>query len=347
MKAIFFKTILISLIISLFCLTGCEVGNTQNAYRDLSVDMTPRQINAENANDFTDVVENVRSCVVGISATNTDYYSVGSGVCVASGGYILTNHHVVSGAKALTVYFADKTQASAQTIWSDSSIDLAIIKSEREIPYIEFGDSDNVQVGEDVIAIGTPLTLQFKHTVTKGIVSAKDRTLEVDSTNGASYLQNLIQHDASINPGNSGGALISSEGKLIGINTLKATEAEGIGFAIPTKLSKAIVEKISQNEAYVSPYLGIFGFDATIAQYYGKTLYDEGVYVVDIDTNSASAKAGLKTGDIITGLGNNKISTMLDLRVALYGYDVGDTITMNIKSGGGTRTIEFVATARP
>lgn len=345
MKAIFFKVVLLTFIMTSLIFTGCD--NRQNYLRDLSVDMTPRQINVGATNDFAEIVDEVRSSVVGISATSSDYQSVGSGVCVADGGYILTNHHVVNGASSLVVYFADKTQAKATTIWSDSSVDLAIIKSEREIPYIQFGDSDSVRVGEDVIAIGTPLTLQFKHTVTKGIVSAKDRTLEVDSTNGSSYLQNLIQHDASINPGNSGGALISREGKLIGINTLKATEAEGIGFAIPTKIGKAIVSKVSNNESYSPPYLGVFGFDATIAQYYGKTLYDEGVYVVDIDSNSSSAKAGLKIGDIITKIGDYEVKTMLDLRVALYGFDVGDTISLNIQRNGINKTIDFIGTQRP
>lgn len=345
MKAIFFKLGLMAVLLATTLFSGCEYQ--QRYIPDPSVNMTPRQISVQSPNDFVNIVDEVRSAVVGISSTTPEYYSVGSGVCVADGGYILTNHHVVADAKSLVVYFADKTQANAQTIWSDSAIDLAIIKSERPLPYIEFGDSAEVKVGEDVIAIGTPITLQFKHTVTKGIVSAKDRTLEVDGTNGTSYLQNLIQHDASINPGNSGGALISSQGKLIGINTLKATEAEGIGFAIPVEVGKAIVSKISNNEAYKVPYLGIFGFDATVAQYYGKTMYDNGVYVVSIDENSPSAKAGLTKGDIISKIGDKQINTMLDLRVALYTYDVGDKITLDVVRNNKTQQLEFNATQRP
>ena len=161
MKTIIFKLLTIFMFVSLTFLGGCQTAE-QQFIRDLSVDMTPRQISVTSPNDFTAIVEQVRSAVVGISATTADYYSVGSGVCVAEGGYILTNHHVVSGAKKLVVYFADKTQSNAQTIWSDSSIDLAIIKCERDIPFIEFGDTESIKVGQDVIAIGTPLTLQFK-----------------------------------------------------------------------------------------------------------------------------------------------------------------------------------------
>ena len=346
MKTIFFKLLLVPMLCLFLLVGGCQ-NNEQQFLRDLSIDMTPRQISISSPNDFIAIVEEVRSAVVGISATTADYYSVGSGVCVAQGGYILTNHHVISGAQKLVVYFADKTQSNAQTIWSDSSIDLAIIKCERDMPFVEFGDTESVKVGQDVIAIGTPLTLQFKHTVTKGIVSAKDRTLEVDGDNGVSYLQNLIQHDASINPGNSGGALISGEGKLIGINTLKASDAEGIGFAIPVEVGKAIVSQISNNESYKVPYLGIFGFDATVAQYYGKTLYETGVYVVNIDESSASAKAGLQKGDIIVSMGSEKITTMLDMRVALYGYKVGDKVVMEVVRDGQTKTINFIATERP
>ena len=155
----------------------------------------------------TDVVENnVKGAVVGIASFSSSGTSVGSGVAISDGGYVLTNHHVVNGANSILVYYADKTQGPAKSIWSDSSLDLAIIQTEKNMPYLQCGTSKELKVGQDILAIGTPLTLQFKHTVTKGIVSALNRTLEVGSISDAVYLQNLIQHDASINPGNSGGS---------------------------------------------------------------------------------------------------------------------------------------------
>ena len=348
MKASFFKKLMLCLFLSCsLILVGCDgKQNLYNGIEDTSINMTPRLIVANNQSTEL-LVEDIRSAVVGISARNNDSYSVGSGVAVADGGYILTNHHVISGANEVVVYFANNTANYADIIWSDSALDLAIIKSQTNIPYLELGNVQDVNVGEDVIAIGTPLTLQFTHTVTKGIVSAMNRTLEVENENGLSYLQNLIQHDASINPGNSGGPLISNEGKVIGINTLKATEAEGIGFAIPIDIGKAIINKIVKNNNYEQPYLGIFGFDAIIAQYYGETLNQNGVYVVNIDENSQGFKNGLRKGDVIVQIGNQNVNTMLDLRIGLYNYDIGDNITLKYLRNGGVYTITFIGEKRP
>lgn len=348
MKASFFKKILLCIMLSTaFILVGCGKQNAlYNGVIDTNVNMTPRLIVSNNQSTEL-LVEDVRSAVVGISSRSNNAYSVGSGVAVADGGYILTNHHVIAGASEVVVYFANNTADYADIIWSDSALDLAIIKSHTNIPYLELGSLTNVKTGEDVIAIGTPLTLQFTHTVTKGIVSAMNRTLEVENENGISYLQNLIQHDASINPGNSGGPLISLEGKVIGINTLKATEAEGIGFAIPIDIGKAIVNKIVANNNYEQPYIGIFGFDAIIAQYYGETLNQNGVYVVNIDENSSAYLNGLKKGDVIVEIGNQQVNTMLDLRIGLYNYDIGDKITLKYVRDGKIHIITFDGEKRP
>lgn len=348
MKAGFFKKIILVLTLS-FCLIFSGCTNKENLYSgiaDTNVNMTPRLIVSRS--DSTEMlVEDIRSAVVGISAISNNAYSVGSGVAVADGGYILTNHHVINGASEVIVYFANNTADYADIIWSDSSLDLAIIKSKTNLPYLELGNVADVNVGEDVLAIGTPLTLQFTHTVTKGIVSAMNRTLEVESNAGLSYLQNLIQHDASINPGNSGGPLISSDGKVIGINTLKANEAEGIGFAIPIDIGKAIVNKIVENNNYETPYLGIFGFDAIIAEYYGETLNQKGVYIANIDEKSSAYMSGLKKGDVITKIGNKEIVTMLDLRIGLYSYNIGDKINIQFIRNGESKNISFIGEKRP
>jgi serine protease Do len=301
---------------------------------DASVDMTPRKIASQTDLQAEEVVQSVKSAVVGISAHSSNGTSVGSGVAIEDGGFILTNHHVVNGAKSILVYFADKTQSTASFVWSDASLDLAIIKSAKNMPFLECGNSKDLKVGQDVLAIGTPLTLQFKHTVTKGIVSALNRTLEVGGISDVNYLQNLIQHDASINPGNSGGPLISMDCKVVGINTLKASESEGIGFAIPIEVGFAIGKQVIENQKTTSAYVGLFGFDAQIASFYNQTTVSEGVYVLSVDEKSPASKCGIKEGDVVVQIDDKPIKTVLDFKVAMYMYETGDPMTIKILRNG-------------
>jgi S1-C subfamily serine protease len=327
---------------SVIMLGGCDI--TSKAISN--VDMTPRLIVATTGQAVEDVVENVQPAVVGISAHSNYGSSVGSGVAIADGGYILTNHHVVGGAKTIVVHFANQTQSIAQHIWDDPSLDLAIIKSKTNLPYLETGSSKNLKVGQDIIAIGTPLALQFKHTVTKGIVSALNRTLEVGTVSDVTYMQNLIQHDASINPGNSGGPLISLDCKLVGINTLKASEAEGIGFAIPIEIAQAISERVINNSSYVPAYIGLFGLDSQIAAFYNQTKEINGVYIVSIDKNSPAEQGGVKEGDVLVQVGENSVSTVLDLRMSLYKIDKGERVSLKVLRDGKQIVIEVQAQER-
>ena len=343
-KAVVFltKNLIFALILVIFCILGGCINTKHNIDNyDESVNMTPRQITIANSMQTTEVVEEVKSAVVGISCTLYNGYSVGSGVAVAPNGYILTNQHVISGARNLTVYFADKTESSANIIWQDSSIDLAVIKTSRDIPYLECGDDGDVTTGEDVIAIGTPLALDFTHTVTKGIVSALNRTLQVENSNGkVSYMQNLIQHDASINPGNSGGPLINSRGQVIGINTLKATEAEGLGFAIPIVVGQSVLSNLSINPQWTSAYMGVFGFDSNVAKFRGEKVdTNSGVYITNIDEKVEKSLGGLKTGDIIIEINGHNIKNMLDLRTTLYKYKCGDKLFVKVIRNGEELTL--------
>ena len=335
----------IAIFISLTCFfSGCLSGTVGNV--DQSINMKPRLITST-AGSLEEMVENVTPAVVGISAVYSNVESVGSGVAIAPNGYIVTNDHVVSGANDINVYFANKTSAKAKLIWKDSAMDLAIIKTDVNMPYLEVNSGD-IKVGADVVAIGTPLTLQFKHTTTKGIISALDRTIEVDNSDGTtSYLQNLIQHDSSINPGNSGGPLINSNGQVVGINTLKVTDAEGLGFAIPIEVVVPVMNKILQNGSYETPYLGMFGFDATIAKFYNRTLETDGVYVLNIDKSSPIYRAGVREGDIVVGIDNIDTNTMLDLRTSVYNYEVGDNAKVVYLKDGKTLNGDLTFTARP
>ena len=184
--------------------------------------------------------------------------------------------------------------------------------------------------------------------VEQGIISALDRTIEVDNSDGTtSYLQNLIQHDSSINPGNSGGPLINSNGQVVGINTLKVTDAEGLGFAIPIEVVVPVMNKILQNGSYETPYLGMFGFDATIAKFYNRTLETDGVYVLNIDKSSPIYRAGVREGDIVVGIDNIDTNTMLDLRTSVYNYEVGDNAKVVYLRDGKTLNGDLTFTARP
>ncbi len=324
------KIVLAFLLLSPCILCGC-MGSDNSYYIDRSVDMRVREITLDGTDEL-EMLDKARSAVVGISVDLGNGYAIGSGVSLKNGNYILTNNHVVEDGGNITLYYADKSTGSGKLLWRDAGLDLAILKSSKEIPYLKIGSSKNLKVGESVFAFGTPLTLQFKHTVTKGIVSALNRTLEVEGTSGSNFLQSLVQHDASINPGNSGGPLINSKGEVVGINTLKASEGEGLGFANPIEIGAVILDRIIENNNYKVPYLGIFGFDSEIAQVYGEALNQDGVYV--IDALGPAKSAGIVKGDVITSLGEVKIKNMQDLRTSLFNYNAGDNITLEYQRNG-------------
>lgn len=318
-------------------LKGCEWGTNTAQF---SVDMTPRVVTLSESS-AEDVVAAVSAASVAIKATGVKTEAIGSGVAVASGGYVVTNYHVIEGAKNLTLYLANNSTTSASVVWSDEGQDLAILKAGVDLPYVEMSASKNLQKGQDVLAIGTPLGLQFEQTVTKGIVSALNRTVEVENSNGStSYIQNLIQHDASINPGNSGGPLFNLRGQVVGINTLKASEAEGLGFAIPIEVCVPVLNKLTKGLSFETPYLGLFGFDATTAKYYDKTTLFDGVYVMNVSKDGPAYEAGIEIGDVITKIGGKDISTLLDLRVELYNFEAGDEVEFEIDRNGQTKVVE-------
>lgn len=324
----------------IFSCVGCTPSKTEV---DTSVDMTPRLISTADVDSSADVAEAVRSAIVGVSAKLSNGTSLGSGVAIADGGYVLTNQHVISGQKSITLYFADKTTANAELIWSDSSIDLAILKSSKNLPYLSTSPLSDVQIGDDVLAVGTPLSLQFQHTFTKGIVSALNRTLEIQSLGGyTTYMQNLIQHDASINSGNSGGPLINSKGKIIGINSLKASDAEGIGFAIPIETATAVAERVIPNTNFEQVRLGVFGCDAELAKFKNQTDKDKGVFVLDIKSGSIMSATELKQGDVITSINNDSISNTLDFRKAIYKLDFGQEVVVGVYSEGQEKEIKIL-----
>ena len=267
---------------------------------------------------------------------------IGSGSIISSDGYIMTNSHVVSDGDVneINVLFSDGSTEQADLVWNDATLDLAIVKVKKDnLPVMELGDSDKMGVGDRVVAIGNPLGLQLQSTVTSGIISGLNRSV---SFNTGAQMDGLMQTDAAINAGNSGGALLNSKGEQIGINTAKAGNSDGIGFAIPTNLVKPIIEQIKENGEYHSVYLGITGQSLDYFLQYpqvnlGELEGKEGVLVTSIFDDSDV----LKKGDLITAVDGNKVTDMLSLRKNLLSYKVGDKATITVLRDGKSMDLDF------
>ena len=305
-------------------LTGCTTANIHAG----------TLISLSDTSHTKEIAAAVEPAIVGVSGVSSTGESVGSGVCVAKGGYVVTNSHVINNCQKIYLYLSDKTTATADLIYEDTILDLAILKSNISLSYLNLGDSDELEVGQDILAVGTPLSLTLTHTFTKGIISAMNRTLKVSGSNGEGYMQNLIQHDASLNPGNSGGPLINSKGEVVGINTLKISSGEGIGFAIPSKSFKTLLNSYVNKINYQKPYLGVYGYDNEIANYNGKSDIEEGFYVIDVSENSPLKKIGLKSSSVITEINNSKIRNALDLKEELYKLSDGDVAVIGYYQDG-------------
>jgi serine protease Do len=275
-----------------------------------------------------------------------DSTSTGSGIFISSNGYILTNNHVIEGASQYQVVYADGTQHDASLVGTDQYSDLAVLNVSDSVPSVaKLGNSDALNPGETVIAIGSPLG-DFKNTVTVGVVSATGRS--IDSGYGYS-IDGLIQTDAAINQGNSGGPLVNLAGEVIAINTLiirssgSGTVAEGLGFAIPINTARAVSEQLIQ-KGYVSrPYLGISYQPITprVSAIY-RLPVQYGVYITDVASNSPGSKAGLQVGDIITSIDQTALDETHAYINTLFQYSAGDTVTLTVNRNG--RSIEIQVT---
>ena len=298
--------------------------------------VTIRQQAAGEAESLADMVARLSPSVVGIATRQNGQQGIGSGVIVSADGYILTNHHVAAEGAEVTLIFADGTKELASAVWSSQALDLAIVKAKGDsYPAAAMGSVEDARVGEQVVAIGTPLALQFQHTVTGGIVSALNRTLQVPSCRSTAFMEQLIQTDVAINPGNSGGPLLNQRGEVIGIVTVRVEEAAGIGFAIPIDIARPIVEHFFADGSYVTPKMGAYLFDSEIARYYdANSTMTTGLYVIDVEPGSAAQSAGIQTGDILLRADGRECKTLLDLRYVLFSHKVGETLELEVQRGG-------------
>lgn len=342
-----------------FLLSGAKDNSKTNV--DKNIDNQPKKEVSqtidikENESMESVVVKKSIDSVVGINTiskvTRQSFFGpqsgyvegIGSGSIVSEDGYIVTNSHVVSDgeAKEINVLFNNGETAPAELVWNDASLDLAIIKvaSDNEnLNAIDIGDSDEIGVGDRVVAIGNPLGFQLQSTVTSGIISGLNRSV---SFNTGVQMDGLMQTDAAINAGNSGGALLNSKGELIGINTAKAGNSDGIGFAIPINTVKPVIDKIRENGKFDSVYLGITGQSLDYLrqlQYLKDTIKAKsGIYVVSVFTDDST----IKEGDVITKIDDKAVKDMGSLKKLLLAYNVGDTVTLTIERDGKEKEVDF------
>ena len=283
--------------------------------------------------------------VVSIISVTQSGKASGTGIIMSADGYIITNHHVIENAQAVSVLTNDDKEYTTSIVGSDETSDLAVLKIEASgLQAAEFGDSSVLQVGDSVVAIGDPLGVTLRGTMTDGIISAINRDLTVNDRT-----MNLIQTNAALNNGNSGGPLINCYGQVIGINTMKmsnfyssSTTVEGIGFAIPIDTAKPIIDELIE-KGYVSgrPAIGIDGetLPATYRIYYR---LPEGIYVTRVYASSDAAAKGISEGDIITAINGIDVTTMEQLNRVKNQFTAGQTVTLTIYRSGSSYDVEII-----
>ena len=268
----------------------------------------------------------------------------GSGVIISPEGYIVTNNHVVADANEVTVTFSDRRTAQAKVVGTDPATDIALLKVEenKSLPFMEFGNSDEAKLGQWVLAVGYPLSLDA--TVTAGIISAKGRSIGVNKQ--ASAIESFIQTDAAVNPGNSGGALVNTSGQLVGINSAIASPTgsyAGYSYAIPANIVKKAVNDLMKYGFVQRAYLGIEYIDRSNIsseelKANGIDENAEGLYIAKVRLNSGAAKAGLEKGDFITKINGESVNTQPEVQEQIARYHPGDNINVTYIRGGKTRT---------
>jgi serine protease Do len=321
-----------------------------------------QQLSADITTDVTTAVEKAANSVVGVTniQASSDFLSPssegqeagsGSGVIYKKSddkAYVITNNHVIEGANQIEVTLSDGSKVEAKLLGTDIWTDLAVLEMDasKVTTIAEFGDSDALKQGETVIAIGNPLGLDFSGSVTTGVVSGKDRAIPVDlnGDNQVDWQAEVLQTDAAINPGNSGGALVNLAGQLIGINSMKISQAtvEGIGLAIPVNSVIPVIEDLEEFGEVKRPSMGVTLVDVTnVSAFHQRDtlrLPEEvstGVVIDKVVDGSASDEAGLKQYDVVVEMDGEKIENMIDLRKHLYNEkEIGDNMTMKVYREG-------------
>lgn len=322
-----------------------------------------------NENGIADAVDKIYDAVVVVSTytkdSRGDLRLIGSGTGFVyqtsnDNAYILTNHHVIDGGSEIHVTFTNGSEEKVKVEGSDVYSDIAVLSLDKDkiVSVAEIGNSNESRIGDTVFVVGSPLADVYSWSVTRGILSGKDRMIEVSSSNNSSeadYVMSVHQTDAAINAGNSGGPLSNSNGEVIGITSMKLVSngVEGMGFAIPIETALKYADKLLQKQEIDRPHLGIKMFNVNSALYYSayyeyvKNLdVSTGVLIVQVEKNSASEKSGLREGDVIIKMGDTNITSIAYLRYELYNHDVGDVVEVQFLRDNKLQKTKVTMTAK-
>lgn len=306
-------------------------------------------------NSIADAVEKVYDAVVVIEAYNNDTLkSTGTGFVykkTGGKGYIMTNNHVVDDANNVKIIYSNGTTTTADILGKETYSDIAVltVKDDTVLSVVSLGDSTKMRLGDTVFTIGSPLGSEYSGTVTRGILSNKDRLVAVSLTSGSTsdWIMKVLQTDAAINPGNSGGPLLNINGEVIGINSLKLVEneIEGMGFAIPIEDAIYYAEILEKGEKISRPYMGIGMLDISnpySLRYYGINIdssVTSGVVITEVEKNSPAYKAGLQKGDVIYQINDEDVNSIAEFRYVLYKSRPGDMITLKYYRGADKKSV--------
>ena len=298
--------------------------------------------------DIQGILAKVQPSVVAIQTSQTTsrgiFEGAGSGIVLSADGLVLTNAHVIGGLGDITVVLSDGTEREATLVGASPDDDIAVIRvaGATDLVPAELGSSDDLQVGDEVIAIGNALNLGGEPTVTRGIVSAKDRDLDAQGVR----LEGLIQTDAAINPGNSGGPLVNAAGQVVGMNTAIVADAQNLGFSIAIDRAKPIIQDLEDGKGTVTPdqaFLGVSSTDVdgladAVRQRFSVDL-EAGAFVTEVVPGSAAAKGGLEVGDVIVEIDGTEVATSSDVREAVTAHEPGDEVDLRVVRDGDERTL--------
>lgn len=315
------------------------VTNTVTDYKNVNITDTGISEAVKKVYDSVVVIENYQKDTL---------YATGTGFVFKTDdnyGYILTNYHVIGGASSIKAIFTNNEEVNVEVVGSDSYSDIAVLKVDKSkvLSVAVMGSNDNSNIGDTTFAVGAPLdATTYSWTVTRGILSGKDRVVEVSgSTTSSSYVMEVLQTDTAINNGNSGGPLCNGNGEVIGITNMKISDSsvEGMGFAIPIETALEYANHFISGDPIIRPYLGIAMYD--MSNNYFST--QSGVYIQAIEDNSPAATAGLQKGDVITDIDGKEVSSSAYLKYELYKHSVGDEVTITYTRNGkeGTATVKL------
>lgn len=304
-------------------------------------DKTSKTINITETNTIKSSIDKIYDAVVLVETyKNNTVISSGTGFIYKKddkNGYIITNHHVIDGGNKFRITLTTGEEIDANLLGSDEYSDIAVLSINQEVvtTIAKFGQSTESEIGDTVFAVGSPLGKEYMGTVTKGILSGKDRTITVSSATSSTMVE-VLQTDAAINPGNSGGPLVNINGEVIGVTSMKLvqSEIEGMGFAIPIEIVTSLIDRLEIGEKIERPLIGIEMTDVTNTYYLyrqGITIPEDienGVVVIKVNENYPASKSGIKKGDIILSINNTEIKDSTHFKHLLYKYKVGETITI-------------------